>query len=284
MRTWPLAVILAAVPIAAQEPPPAPYSVPWQLRPASAVKVGAVNQTFASFDPDGDTAVTMLTGSYRFGQHWAPLLRIAWTDSGDGQALSHGLVGVTYARRFSRDLRFSAFGGTTLLLGEGGGSDPDTGAAAAQSDALKARSQMDNALFVPNYWTVLTGADLAWVAHGVTVQGEFTILALDRVKGPDSQDGRRTNFTAGIHAGGFVRPWLSLGAEWRVQRWLSDAAPVRSDPAAQSQSTFAIGPRFHVKLGRGVTMRPGINYAFALDDPMDAQGYSIVQLDVPFYF
>jgi len=69
-----------------------------------------------------------------------------------------------------------------------------------------------------------------------------------------------------------------------MQRWLTDAAPVRSDPAAREQLTFGIGPRLHFKLAGGRWLRPGLSYSRALDDPMRRKGYDIVQLDVPFAF
>jgi hypothetical protein len=69
-----------------------------------------------------------------------------------------------------------------------------------------------------------------------------------------------------------------------MQRWLSDAAPVRSDPSAREQLTFGIGPRLHFPLGRGRWLRPGVSYTRAFDDPMKTKGYDIVQLDVPFAF
>jgi hypothetical protein len=69
----------------------------------------------------------------------------------------------------------------------------------------------------------------------------------------------------------------------RMQRWMSDAAPVRSDPRAREQFTFGIGPRLHFKLGKR-WLRPGLAYSRALDEPMKGRGYDIVQLDVPFAF
>lgn len=103
------------------------------------------------------------------------------------------------------------------------------------------------------------------------------------MRGPETQDASRTNFTAGVHVGHFFSPKVSVGADLRVQRWLSDAAPVRANPAARSQVTFGVGPRFHLKVGRN-TLRPGLSYTRALDDPMAARGYDIVQVDLPIAF
>ncbi len=77
---------------------------------------------------------------------------------------------------------------------------------------------------------------------------------------------------------------MSLGAEVRLQRWLSDAAPARNDPSARQQLTFGIGRRLHLKVGKGSWLRPGLSYTCALDDPMARKGYNILQIDVPYVF
>ena len=48
--------------------------------------------------------------------------------------------------------------------------------------------------------------------------------------------------------------------------------------------TFAIGPRAHFQVGKGLWLRPGIAYARGLDKPLTDASYNMVQVDVPFYF
>ena len=117
-----------------------------------------------------------------------------------------------------------------------------------------------------------------------TVQAEATLLQVFRVRGPESQDEARTNFTAGAHLGRSFQPWLSAGVELRYQRWLSDAAPARNDPSARETVTLAIGPRFHFKLGGSRWIRPGLSFTFPLDDPLSRQSYGMIQLDLPVTF
>lgn len=139
-------------------------------------------------------------------------------------------------------------------------------------------------MFAVNYWTGIVGVGLARITPELTLQAEVTLLQAFRVRGPETQDDSRTNFTAGIHVGHFFSPLVSLGTEFRMQRWLSDVAPVRSDPSARDQFTFGIGPRLHFKVGEGSWIRPGISYSRALDDPMAKKDYNILQIDVPFAF
>ena len=227
-------------------PPPAPYSLPWLLRPVMPGTVVRLDETLAFFeDPasgsGGGTYVTSLIATWRASPRWVPIFRETFIHNDPpagatraASAFSNPLLGVNYLRPFSRDWRFSGFFASTIPIGSGGGDDPDPDRAAAQTAAIPARSSMDNALFAVNYWTVIGGLGVARVTPGLTLQAEVTVLQLFRVRGPDTQDGTRTNFTAGLHAGHFFSPRVSIGGEVRMQRWLTNAAPVRSDPSARA--------------------------------------------------
>lgn len=280
---------------ASPPPPPVPYSLPWLLRPVMPATVVRLDETLAFLeDPasgnGGATYVTSLIATWRANPRWVPIFRQTFIHNDpptsanpSASAFSNPLLGINRLRPLGRDWRFSGFFASTIPIGSGGGHDPDRGRAAAQTAAIPARSSMDNALFAVNYWTVIGGLGVARVTRGLTLQGEVTVLQLFRVRGPDSQDENRTNFTAGLHAGHFFSPRVSLGGEVRMQRWLTNAAPVRNDPSAREQLTFALGPRFHFKVD-GHWVRPGISYTRAFDDPMKRQGYDIVQIDVPVAF
>jgi hypothetical protein len=196
------------------------------------------------------------------------------------------ILGVTYALELSPDFRLAFFLGVTIPVGGGGGNHPDPGNLAARGPAgLYARSAMDNAMFAVNDFTVFPGVDFAFVKGGFTAQAEATLLQLTRVRGADNQkDSSRTNLTMGLHVGYFVIPAVSFGAELRHQRWLSTPSTVTATPSSRDATTIAVGPRFHFQVSKGKWLRPGIAFAFALDDPMKKSSYKIVQLDIPFSF
>lgn len=275
----------------AQAPPP--YSLPWLLRPAAAGTVVRLDSTYAMFEnaagASGSTFVESLTASYKASARLAPVFRVSFVHNDapaaaqGASAISNPLVGVSYVRPLSGGWRLSVFAASTAPVGSGGGDRPNLGEAAAVAAAIPARSGMDNALFAVNYWTPIGGVGAARVTRALTFQAEATLLQLIRVRGPRTQDGSRTNFTAGLHAGRFFGSRFSFSAELRLQRWLSDAAPVRSNPKSRETATFGLGPRFHWKLGKRM-LRPGLSWSRALDDPLGAQGYDILQLDVPIAF
>jgi hypothetical protein len=183
--------------------------------------------------------------------------------------------------------------GGTVPIGQGGGGTPDAGAAAANSAGIRARSGMDNAMFAVNYFTAIAGGDVAYVDHRLTVQLEATLFQLLRVRGENTgaaTDAARTNSTAGVHVGYFVIPQLSFGAELRYQRWLSTPTQlvmgnkVDIADAAKDTISFAVGPRAHFALGKGIWFRPGLSYARGLDKPLSTASYNMVQVDLPVVF
>jgi hypothetical protein len=289
-------------PAAVPAPPPPPYSLPWQLRPVGAVNVLRSDTAVAFYDngagAKGSTVATMFLASYKVTPSLAPMLRFGFSQNDapamgmDGTSFVNPIVGATYAKKVD-SIRWAAFLGATVPLGQGGGDTPDAGAAGANAAGIRARSAMDNAMFAVNYFTAIAGGGVAYVDHKLTVQLEATLLQLFRVRGENamaSPDAARTNSTAGLHAGYFIIPMLSLGGELRYQRWLSTPTQVSMGTKvdipgfAMDTWTVAIGPRAHFQVGKGMFLRPGIAYARGLDKPLTDASYNMVQVDVPFYF
>jgi len=295
----------AGVPPPPSSTPP-PYSLPWQLRsvtPATALRVDSSVAFYQNtMGASSDTEATMLLGSYKVTPNLAPLLRlgvvkndvpVASATAADGSSFINPIVGLTYGRRVNA-LRWAAFGGVTIPIGMGSGDHADVGTATANKAGIAARSAMDNAMFAVNYFTAIVGGDVAYVDHKLTLQAEATLFQLLRAHGDDaggaSSDATRTNSTFGIHAGYFVLPYLSLGAELRYQRWLSTVTQISSgakvDIPDSSKDTMsvAIGPRAHFAIGKGMYLRPGLSYSRGLDQPLTSSSYNVLQVDVPVVF
>lgn len=294
----PLRLALAATLVAAagsnalaqtSSPPPAPYSLPFALRSAVAGTSVRSDTSYAMHD-GGDTLVELLSASYKLAPDFALGLRQGWVnespDAGpSASALSNLALGATFAPKLAGDFRLVPFLGVALPTAQGGGNTPDATKGAAVGAGVWARSAMDNAMFAKNDLVVYPGLGLAYVANGLTVQAEATVLELMRVRGADKQaDASKTNLTAGLHVGYFVVPMVSLAAELRHQRWLSSPVAVTANDTMRDTTTAAAGARVHLKLGDGVWLRPGVSYARPIDDPMAKNGYQIVGLDVPLSF
>jgi hypothetical protein len=271
--------------------------------------------SFASYEDKfgqgGFAVVSGLVGAYRIpgtgpkpGTGLAPLVKLTVVNDSPpgtatgGFAFVNPLVGAMYSLSFGSGLRGSAFLGVTVPVGMGGGDTPDKGQFDARAVGPFARASMDNALFAVDDLAVIPGLDFAYVGHGLTVQIEATLFQLERVRGgPEAPppavgykpqlEASKTNFTSGLHVGFFLIDVLSLGAELRYQRWFN--APIAVDKSlpgtSVDQLSFAVGPRFHFKLGEKTWLRPGVSYTRGFDPPMTSPGnYNIVQLDVPLSF
>jgi len=295
-----VSAIFASSPALADEAPPPvaakppPYSLAWNLRPVApgnVVRSDTAVGMFSDAGTGGSTVASTFLASYKVTPTLAPLLRIAvvHNDPAMGEsatAVSNPLLGAIWAPPgLSAPFKAGVFAAVAIPLGSGGGNDGDPVMVSTNRSAMAARSNMDNALFAVNDLTPILGADVAYVANGLTVQVEATVLELIRVRGAEKQpDAYKTNFTSGIHAGYFVMPWLSLGAELRYQRYLSTPSFVAATPTNRDNLSVAAGLRAHFDLGDKRWLRPGIAYARGLDDPMTGAGYSVVQVDVPFAF
>jgi hypothetical protein len=276
---------------------PAPYSLPFQLRPAVVSSAVRLDTAFAfSEDPTtgkaGTTIVPLLLFSYKVTENLAPLVRLGVVSSsppaaGSAVGFLNPVLGATYAFKPAPDLRLAFFLGVTLPVGSGGGDTPNADQKAARSAGILARSAMDNAMFAVNDFTVFPGVSFAYVRSGFTAQVEATLLQLTRVRGKlDQADAAKTNLTAGLHVGYFFIPELSAAVELRHQRWLSTPKMVANDAtdSLRDTTTVALGPRVHIQLAEGKWLRPGLSLALPLDDPMKKSSYKVVQLDVPFVF
>jgi hypothetical protein len=277
-------------------PPPPPYSLPFQLRPVTAANVVRSDTTMAFYEnakgEAGESVASMLLASYKVTPDLAPLVRLAIVQNSEpgaarGQAtvFVNPIVGLTYAKKLPGPFRAAGFLGVALPLGMGGDKDPaKSDIATAVNRGVQARSAMDNAMFAVNYTTAIVGLGGAYIANKLTVQLEATLLQLFRTRNETyAKDSARTNLTSGLHVGYFVAPWVSLGTEYRFQRWLSTPANVKANSLLRDTQTIAVGPRFHFKAG-STWLRPGISYATALDKPLKDSNYHIVQLDVPAVF
>lgn len=297
----------ATAPTAVSElAPKSPYSLPFQLRPAVAATAVRLDTSFGAYEntlaQHGFAVVSELSGSWRLpgtqtgpGTGLAPLVKVTVVnDSPPGKATGgfavvNPLLGVTYAALLGSYIRASVFGGVTLPIGMGGGNTPNAGELDARNVGQVIRAGMDNSLFAVDDIALIPGVDIAYVAEGLTVQAEATFFQLERVRGEKAQaEASKTNLTGGIHVGYFVAPFLSFGAEFRIQWWLNPPFTVQDHKPNTSYdlTSLGVGPRFHFKLGRDIWIRPGVAYTRGFDPPMTPNSFNdnIVQLDIPIVF
>jgi hypothetical protein len=271
----------------------APYSMPWHLRPVLPSSYARLDNSFAFYGVNGNTIVDDFTFSYRIIPRLSVLARLAVTSNspppseGDGAfGFANPVIGAQTGFWPAKGLKLGLFLGFALPLGMGGGLDANQAAQHATWAAMHARSGFDDPLYMPDYFTVWPGIDVAYVTHGLTVQAELSLPIMSRARGPQSEKTTNFDLAMGLHGGYFIFPFLSAGLDLRYQRWLTDAPIVLADPTRQAKDTTTIEPgvRFHVKVSDSVTFRPGVALAFGLDNPLAGSSYKILRLDLPLTF
>jgi hypothetical protein len=278
----PTPAVVSAPPPPVAAPAPAPYSVPFQLRGTSPARAVRLDNALDFYGNNSVVNVLLFNASWSFHPRMYVLGRLGVTfnapsDAAGATSLSNLLLGGAYVQPFG-DFRFAAFLGVTLPTATGGGNDSPGFMRAANSAAMPARNAMDNALFAANDMAVIPGLDLAWVKYGATVQLELNLTQVFRVRGEAVQsDVMKTNLTSGLHLGYFVLPQLSLGAELRYQRWLSNPAAVVANEALRQNLNAGVGARLHLKLSPSLVIRPGLSYSHGL---ISASAHNVVQVDV----
>ena len=240
----------------------------------------------------------MFAGSYKFKDNFAALLRLGTASNSppagaaSGVTTTNPILGVAYSPVVDLDLRAQLFFGLALPLGSGSGNSPDAGVKAANGSGALARAAMDNAAFAVNYFTVIAGADLAYLKKDWTLQVESTLFQLLRNSGENvDRDAVRTNLTAGFELGYAFQPLVSMIGELHYHRWLNNDTVFSMVAPTVENLSLAIGPRFSFKMD-DVTFKPGISYERGLVGPVVSGGFpasianneQIIFVDLPIVF
>jgi len=265
------------------------YSLPWVMRPGIAPDLLRVDVTVAMQSQATNTA-TIFTGGARpfralpdlgfYGRvgvlSHAP--EVGASAGETGAALANPVLFALWTPKLAPGWRLPVFLGATVPVGAGADASPLRRATIASG--ILTRQAMDNAMFAANYFTVMGGAGLLWMGHGLTAQAEFTVLQLTRVTGESvDADGSRTNFTVGGHVGYQVIPWLTVSLEAHYQRWLSTPAAVSANGLLRDQFTIGGGVRANLPLGSAL-VRPGVAFFLPVGGRMGELEYRVVQFDL----
>lgn len=280
--------------VASAQTPPAPwvqragYSIPWGLRPAIAPNLIRLDSSVALHDQGAAAAFVFTGGARPFGA--LPDLglygRIALAQnspdhSASGTALGNPMLLALWTPRIADVFRLSLAACVTFPVGMGGGGAPDPAVRAATLSGIWTRSSIDSALFASNFAAVMAGAGFAYVARGLTVQAEVTLLELVRTRGEAVEpDENRLNFTTGMHVGFRVIPSLTVSAEARYQRWLSTPKAVENNSLLRDQLTAGLGLRANLPLGPTTLLRPGVAYFHPFGGYMGLHGYGVLSFDL----
>jgi hypothetical protein len=261
-----------------------------QLRPVQAGRGLSVDTSFGLWrdeeDRRGRTEVWALAAGHPLGGGFV-------LQGGFAVALNHPpsgpatttwgnlLIAVSYHAQPRPDVSVTPIAGGLLPIARGGGNHPSEAVQAANDAATLTRSAYNGGLFAPNEAGVGAGLDAAWVVGGLTFQGEVIVADLIRVRGEQVQPDEHSPFgSAALFVGGWLRPWLSAGAEVRFIGLFFAPETIDEEPLPREQASWEVGLRAHVPLSGSVAIHPGLSYARGLDAPMTSLGFQVFTLSL----
>ncbi len=284
----------AVSPAPAPTPAPAnPYALPFQLRPIVQPTLGRLETAAAWHGVDstkyaGFNDVGILTVGYAATKSTGFGLRVPFVyNAPDGPGapasilqFANPAVVVTHTPFPTEPIRVGFSGAVSIPVGNGKGMAGSAAAKAANTTGMLTRLAMDNLLFLPNDLSFASGVSCAYVAGGLTIQADVTMLNTFKVRKAPG-DNARTNGLMGVGAGYFLTPSVSVGAELLYQHWLTTPAAVAVDDLLRSNLSGLVGARYHHKTDWGWA-RPGLALAQGLSGYTDRT--TEVRFDLPMIF
>jgi hypothetical protein len=161
-----------SIPVVADVPPegqpvavaPAPYSLPWGL-PLTFASTGVRLDNSFAFSHDATdrnvfTVTSIFGASYRIRPGVAVVAKLAWVDNqpatGDAQTtMANPALGASLALPLGNGFICGGILSVAIPVGMGGGNSPDPNTQAANRAGTYTRSALDQALFTPNYLTLV---------------------------------------------------------------------------------------------------------------------------------
>ena len=122
--------------VGARAEAPAPYSLPWQLRPAIPVNALRLDTSLASYRTTGSgfTAVSVILASKKLHPDFSLMVRTAFVHDSPpvgaaATAITNPFLSAFYSRKLTTAFRITGFLGAAFPLGMGGGDSPDAAVA-----------------------------------------------------------------------------------------------------------------------------------------------------------
>ena len=278
-----LAVLLVtrAMPASAQarpeEPPPA-------AEPAL-VGVNAVlsSSMVMRSAPAQSTLLMVLSGSYDFTAWLSSFVRLGWVRNAPSNAeaasgIANPALGFTGQVPFGKHVKVGGVAGATLPLGSGGGNTPHPAALKAWVSSV----DWGGAMFAVDHVDVFGGLKASYSLDRFTLQVESTLHQLGRVRGEavDPIGAAATVTGSQATASCAILPALSLSSGLAETRFWNTPKAIRDSPDSRVDYFFIVGASLDLRLARGIGFTPGLLYARALDLPLRAEKFQVVELDL----
>jgi hypothetical protein len=278
-----LAAVLFATPARAQAPSPDEPAPPPAPTPVG-VTGTLSNSLVLRQNPSQATLITVASGAYAWTPAFSTFARVGTvhntsSDEASATGLANPALGASLSFDLGKHFKVGGQSGVTLPIGTGGGDSPSPAAFRAWTNSI----DWGGAMFAVNHVDVFNGVRAAYVYEGLTLSFETTLHELVRVRGaavdPIGPTASVTGTTAMVSYAFF--PQLTLSSALAETRFWNTPPYIAQSPDSRVDYFFVAGVSTALKLG-ALEIDPGLIYARALDLPLSAQKFQVVELDLGF--
>ena len=231
-----------------------------------------------------ETLMQILSGSYALNSWLSTYGRVGWVhdasaDGSSGNGFANPAAGLTASVPVGKHLTLGGIVGVTVPVGSGGGNAPNKAVLKAWTNSI----DWGGAMFAVDHVDTLVGGKGALAFGDLTLSLESTLHELTRVKGEAADPiGAHASVTSTMATVSFaLHPKLTLSSALSETRFWNRPTCIRETPASAQDYFFIVGASTDFKV-RGVDVAPGLVYARALDLPLSADKFQVVELDLAF--
>lgn len=224
------------------------------------------------------TLIQVLSGSYAVNSWLSAWGRVGWA-ADSATAFANPAAGLTANVPIGKHLVLGGLVGLTAPLGTGGGNAPSANLLKAWTNSI----DWGGAMYAVDHVDAMAGVHGAFTLGNATLALDSTLHELTRVRGekvdPLGAHASVTSTTATLSYA--LHPKLTLSSAMSETRFWNKPTCIQESPASAQDYFFIAGVSSAVNIG-GVDVAPALSYARALDLPLSADKFQVVELDLGF--
>ena len=233
---------------------------------------------------DGQTLIQTLSGSYALNSWLSAYGRVGWvhdayTGQESGTGFANPAAGLQASVPVGKHVTVGGIVGVTAPLGSGGGNAPNPTVLKAWSNSI----DWGGAMYAVDHVDTLIGGKGAFTLGDATLSLESTLHELTRVRGEKADViGSHATVTSSTATLSYaLHPKLTLSSAMSETRFWNKPTCIRESPASAQDYFFIAGASTTFDVS-GIDVAPALSYARALDLPLTADKFQVVELDLGF--
>ena len=274
----------------APEPlPPAAIPLSGDKEPAPSTAeplgvAGTISNSLIFRGTKESTLLTVLIGAYDINKWVSVFGRLgtvhnASQDAPSATGVGNPIVGMTFNLPGTDHIKLGGITGVSIPIGSGGGNAPSAGMLRAWCNS----TDWGGVMFAVNQLDVQAGLNSTFLAGPLSLRVESTLHELSRVRGEKADiygaNSTVTSSTATVSYS--IMSKVSVSSAISETRFWNTPKAIQDSPTSRVDYYYIGGISTDLRVA-GVGVTPAISYARALDLPLSADKFQVVELDLGF--